>query len=980
MLQKRDNELSRSSGSLSLQPSSSSQEEAPPVPLRKVERKSTVPEAATAPVSSAESGRQTPPIIRRLKPSQREGTPPTVKKPPRRPPPTPPLSPSPPPVLTNTKTVGRSSNADTNTADPASAERHNLFSSGLSSAQINDISKSYEVFDNDSKQGKELEKLYQKLVTEVPKETSGDKSDAKTPCKPRRHHTHYELTFLESEELPPLLKRTSESSGVASPMSSDAFPPPLPSQPIPKRKDRQQQPLLKRDPIQQDGSIGPAPVKIKDNRKESDVQPATSEPPVWSRPSPKDPIYDVISDVLVKKAGKMGSPRFLRKMVRNESRDSADSDTRPESPFRRETKSFSAIMLRRSNSDRFKKNKVMPVPTAATSSPTKARQSVHRTPSVDKLDDRMERSVKLTGAQDEDESSSDDEETVVSPTQEGLPQPPLPRYTEPPKAHKMVERSVSAYVVPADEEPLYQYINTAEFLRTPQESVKTGLTKNQLDIARQLSSRRLWCEQPEIIQSGVLESLSEDEKKLQEAIFEVVTTEATYLRSLDVLIHHFMEDPGMNPNLPEGRRVLDKRQHHVIFSNVQEVRETSARFLEELRARQKGDAVIKGIADIVLEYAEKKFDCYVRYCTNQIYQTRELQQCIERNVMFREYLRRLEKHKRCQHLSMMSFLLLPMQRITRLPLLILAILNKTPLDHEDHGLVENSLRTVQKLVTECNDGARKMERTEQLHNIHQQLDFGKLKPFPLVSTSRQLERKGTIVRLQVEQKLFGRHQIKRKQTYVFVFTDMVVITKRKKDQKGDFVYKVVDYASRAVVEMEDIGVHPGMTFPKHTFGEQDTVANATWAVSTAGEKHAFLLILLDNVDHHSEKYIFVAQNDTDKTRWMESLATPESQREDEKIYQTWDCPQVQAIYDYKAAQPDELSLERGDVVKVYRKMGDGWYEGEKLRDLQWGWFPSNFTTEIANEHTRARNLRETHRLLSLPYSPEEYVAKITTIR
>ena len=58
----------------------------------------------------------------------------------------------------------------------------------------------------------------------------------------------------------------------------------------------------------------------------------------------------------------------------------------------------------------------------------------------------------------------------------------------------------------------------------------------------------------------------------------------------------------------------------------------------------------------------------------------------------------------------------------------------------------------------------------------------------------------------------------------------------------------------------------------------------------------------------------------------------------------------------------------------------GWYEGERLRDLQWGWFPSNFTTEIENEHTRARNLKETHRLLSLPCSPEEYAAKITTIR
>ncbi|MCG8626502.1 MAG: SH3 domain-containing protein [Proteobacteria bacterium] len=36
-----------------------------------------------------------------------------------------------------------------------------------------------------------------------------------------------------------------------------------------------------------------------------------------------------------------------------------------------------------------------------------------------------------------------------------------------------------------------------------------------------------------------------------------------------------------------------------------------------------------------------------------------------------------------------------------------------------------------------------------------------------------------------------------------------------------------------------------------------------------------------------------------------------------------DCPQVQAVFDYKAQQPDELDLQRGDVVKVYRKMADG---------------------------------------------------------
>lgn len=87
---------------------------------------------------------------------------------------------------------------------------------------------------------------------------------------------------------------------------------------------------------------------------------------------------------------------------------------------------------------------------------------------------------------------------------------------------------------------------------------------------------------------------------------------------------------------------------------------------------------------------------------------------------------------------------------------------------------------------------------------------------------------------------------------------------------------------------------------------------------------------------------------TDHTRWLEALSHParEKQKDDEKIYESWgelainpcpcayvptfnlcpcplDCPQVQAVYDYVAQQPDELGLTRGDVVKVYRKMADG---------------------------------------------------------
>ena len=69
-----------------------------------------------------------------------------------------------------------------------------------------------------------------------------------------------------------------------------------------------------------------------------------------------------------------------------------------------------------------------------------------------------------------------------------------------------------------------------------------------------------------------------------------------------MLIQHFMDDPGMNPYLPEGRRVMDKRQHHVIFSNTKEVREVSAKFLEKLHSRQRESAVVRNIADIILDF------------------------------------------------------------------------------------------------------------------------------------------------------------------------------------------------------------------------------------------------------------------------------------------------------------------------------------------------------------------------------------------
>lgn len=43
----------------------------------------------------------------------------------------------------------------------------------------------------------------------------------------------------------------------------------------------------------------------------------------------------------------------------------------------------------------------------------------------------------------------------------------------------------------------------------------------------------------------------------------------------------------------------------------------------------------------------------------------------------------------------------------------------------------------------------------------------------------------------------------------------------------------------------------------------------------------------------------------------------------------------------------------------------GWYHGERIRDGEKGWFPGNYTSEIASQHARAKNLKQRHRLLTM---------------
>ncbi|XP_066541889.1 rho guanine nucleotide exchange factor 26-like isoform X2 [Hoplias malabaricus] len=268
-----------------------------------------------------------------------------------------------------------------------------------------------------------------------------------------------------------------------------------------------------------------------------------------------------------------------------------------------------------------------------------------------------------------------------------------------------------------EDEVLYQNYQEKALHNDSDEDAESREAKPDENIVVQNRLIRIsWSQLSVVKKSGVAEKLSQEERKRQETIFEVISSEHSYLHSLMILIRLFK-------NSPELSETMTKTDHHHLFSNIVDVCETSTKFFKELEDRHQQNIVIDDISDIVVRHAQANFEPYVTYCSNEVYQQRTLQRLLSKSPSFKEVLSRIEAHPDCRNLPMCSFLILPMQRVTRLPLLIDTICQKTPKDSPLYEECTKALHCVSKLVRKCNEGARKMERTEMMYTINSQLEF-----------------------------------------------------------------------------------------------------------------------------------------------------------------------------------------------------------------------------------------------------------------
>ncbi|XP_030044201.1 rho guanine nucleotide exchange factor 5 isoform X1 [Microcaecilia unicolor] len=436
------------------------------------------------------------------------------------------------------------------------------------------------------------------------------------------------------------------------------------------------------------------------------------------------------------------------------------------------------------------------------------------------------------------------------------------------------------------------------------------------------SNASLWQDIPMIRGSSVLLNMTRDEQKLQEAKFELIMSEASYLRSLNVAVDHFQHSPDL-------QALLTNQERQWLFSKLQEVQDVSSTFLFDLEEKFEDDMYTFNVCDVVLNHAADFRKVYLPYVTNQSYQDQTFQQLLTGNAKFRHVLEKLESDPMCQRLSLKSFLILPFQRITRLKLLVQNILKRTQLGSKEEAEATQAHNSLEKLIKDCNENIQRMRSTEELIFLSQKIQF-ECKIFPLISQSRRLVKHGEL--LALESSLSFKWKVTTRPIYLHLFNDCLLLSRPR--EGGRFI--VFDHARASKVRGEryEMKLH-------------------------AAHKNTFRLILLENNQGRNVQFLFSTETQSKKLRWISALSPL---RKEKDLLTCHDYPQVQCLKPYKARENDEISLEKADVIMVTQESNDGWQEGVRLSDGDRGWFPQSHVEQISSRHVRLRNLKEEQRI------------------
>ncbi|XP_029285268.1 FERM, ARHGEF and pleckstrin domain-containing protein 2 isoform X2 [Cottoperca gobio] len=246
---------------------------------------------------------------------------------------------------------------------------------------------------------------------------------------------------------------------------------------------------------------------------------------------------------------------------------------------------------------------------------------------------------------------------------------------------------------------------------------------------------------------------------------EILTTERTYLKDLEVITVWFRSAVVKENAMPEGLMTL-------LFSNIDPIYEFHRDFLKELDQRLalwegRSNAHVKGdyqrIGDVMLRNmcALKEFTSFLQKHDEVL---TELEKASKRLKKLETVYKEFELQKVC-YLPLNTFLLKPIQRLMHYKLILERLCKHYSPNHRDHDDCKEALKEVAEIATQLQSSLIRLENFQKLTELQRDL----IGIENLTAPGREFIREGCLYKLTkkgLQQRMF------------FLFSDMLLYTSK----------------------------------------------------------------------------------------------------------------------------------------------------------------------------------------------------------
>ncbi|KAM9425146.1 LOW QUALITY PROTEIN: dynamin-binding protein [Pholidichthys leucotaenia] len=190
-------------------------------------------------------------------------------------------------------------------------------------------------------------------------------------------------------------------------------------------------------------------------------------------------------------------------------------------------------------------------------------------------------------------------------------------------------------------------------------------------------------------------------EKRSKVIEELLQTEQDYIKDLQMCVKEIIE--------PLKQKQVKSVDFDGLFGNISSVIDLSQRLFDSL---QETDS----IGNVFLDFKTELEEVYRLYCQNHddaisLLESYEKDESIQRHVL--ECLERLRAIYRewgkTNYINLGSFLIKPVQRVMRYPLLLTELLGATPESHHDHPHLTEAVQAVKEINVNINEYKRRKD-------------------------------------------------------------------------------------------------------------------------------------------------------------------------------------------------------------------------------------------------------------------------------